>query len=218
VDYSNAPYSAFLVDVTGRIASTPAQPAPVVTLSFHGNGYTLNGQGGSTPNSIQLRFTGHPGPNPVNTSQTGIVGKLTGTMSGRTPFGEKSAIINLDTVIEDVVSTPLKIQAQVEQSSKRMLLFNADFNGNGAGNPVFDLTGSGQVNHSADTYRFMAHGIGLEKGWNLTVTGTLADRPSNVFPGTQFSAPATAQVTGKIQGQVVSGSTTDIQAELISGN
>jgi hypothetical protein len=147
----------------------------------------------------------------------GIVGKLTGTLSGASPIGEKSAAINLDTVITDVTFNTLTIQAEVEQTSRQMLLFNVDYNGNSDGNPVFDLIGSGQINASAQTYRFAAKGIGAEKGWTLTVSGNLGTNISSAVPGAQFVAPATAQVTGKVQGQAVSGSTTDIEAELVNG-
>ncbi len=221
VDYSNAPYSAFLVDATGKISSTTAHRTPIVTMNLNGPGYTLDGHGGSTANSIHLKFSGQPGPNPVDTSQTGIVGKLTGSIAGTTPLGEKSAVVNFDTVITDVDFTPLTLVAQVQQDSKRMLLFNAvnvDFNGNGRGNPIFDLTGTGQINSSGKTYRFTAKGIGIEKGWNLVVSGNLATQTSSVVSGVTFSAPVSAQVSGKVQGQAISGSTTDIQAELVPGN
>jgi hypothetical protein len=218
VDYSNAPYSAFLVDVTGKISSTTAQPAPTVTLTIGGPGYTLDGQGNSTPNSIRLKFTGQAGPDSNNPSQTVILGRMTGSISGATPLGQKSAAINVDAVITDVSFTPLTLVAQVEQSSKQMLLFNADFNGNGNGNPIFDLTGTGQVNSSSRKYRFTAKGIGVQKGWNLTVNGDLGTLTSSSVPGVQFSAPVSAQVSGKVQGQQISGSTTDIQADLVPGN
>src|SRR6478609_1146142 len=61
VDFSNAPYSAFLVDVTGKISSTAARPTPVVSLTISGPGYTLDGQGNSTPNSLHIKFTGQAG-------------------------------------------------------------------------------------------------------------------------------------------------------------
>jgi hypothetical protein len=218
VDYSNAPaYSAFLVDAKGKIASTTANSTPKVTLTIDGPGFTLDGEGHSTPNSIHLKFSGQPGPNPDDTSQMGIVGKLTGTMAGASPLGEKSAAINLETVITDVTFSTLTIQAEVEQTSRQMLLLNVDYNGNSEGNPVFDLTGSGQINHSAQTYRFTAKGIGAEKGWTLTVSGNLGTNTSSSVPGAQFVAPVTAEVTGKVQGQAVSGSTTDIEAELVNG-
>src|SRR6476661_3590433 len=43
IDYANEPYTAFLVDVSGKISSTTTPNSPSVTLTLKGSGYTLDG-------------------------------------------------------------------------------------------------------------------------------------------------------------------------------
>src|SRR3954447_12843115 len=217
IDYSNAPYSAFLVDMTGQIIATPAKPLPTVTLSIKGSGYTLDGNGGANLNTLKLKFVGQPGLNPVATNgETGIVGKMVGTVVGKTPFGEKSAPLNLDAIILEAVGYPLVLSAKVVQSAKRMLLYNADFEGSGGGSPNFDLDGKGSVNAKTSQYKFSVKGIGQQRGWAMAVSGALGPYQSTLLTNVVFSAPVSANAKGKINGQVFSATTTDISAEIIT--
>jgi len=218
IDYASAPYTAFLVDVTGKISSSPTKPIPVVTLAIKGSGYNLDGNGGATLNKINAKFVGQPGPDPgaTNGSQI-IVGKLTGKITGTTPLGDKSATLNLDMILPESNATPLALSGVVVQSAKKMLLYNFDFEGHGGTNPDFDLDGSGAVNTAKNTYKFSVRGIGPEKGWSLAVSGGLGTYNSVVRTNVTFSAPVSATAKGKIQGQAVSTQTTNITAEIITG-
>jgi len=218
IDYVTAPSAPFFVDVTGKIASSPTQPTPVVTLLLKGSGYSLDGNGGATLNKLNAKFVGQPGPDPDATNGSMvIVGKLTGKITGTTPLGDNSASLNLDMIIPDSTSTPLALSTVVVQSAKRMLLYNFDFQGKGGTNPDFDLDGSGTVNPTKNTYKFSARGRGPEKGWSLVVSGALGPYTSSVRTNVTFLAPVSASAKGKIQGQAVSAQTTNIAAEIITG-
>jgi hypothetical protein len=218
IDYASAPYTAFLVDVTGKISSTPTHPVPVVTLLIKGSGYNLDGNGGATLNKINAKFTGQPGTDPNATNGANvIVGKLTGKISGTTPLGENSASLNLDMIIPDSTATPLALSTVVIQSAKRMLLYNFEFEGNAGTNPNFDLDGTGAVNSAKNTYKYSVKGRGLEKGWSLAVSGALGTYNSQVRTNVTFLAPISATAKGKLQGQAVSAQTTNITAEIITG-
>jgi hypothetical protein len=221
VDYvtgPSAPYTAFFVDVTGKIASSPSQPTPMVTLLLKGSGYSLDGNGGATLNKLNAKFVGPPGPDPDATNGSMvIVGKLTGKITGTTPLGDNSASLNLDMIIPDSTSTPLSLSSVVLQSAKRMLLYNFDFAGSGGTNPDFDLDGSGTINTTKNTYKYSVKGRGPEKGWSLLVTGTLGTYNSQVRTNVTFLAPVSAAAKGKIQGQAVSAQTTNLTAEIITG-
>ncbi len=221
IDYvtgPSAPYTAFFLDVTGKIASSPAQPTPVVTLLLKGSGYSLDGNGGATLNKLSAKYVGEPGPDPNATNGSMVIaGKLTGKITGTTPLGENSASLNLDMIIPDSTSTPLALSSVVQQSAKRMLLYNFDFAGNGGANPDFDLDGSGTVNTTKNTYKFSVKGRGPEKGWSLIVSGALGSYNSQVRTNVTFLAPVSASAKGKIQGQTVSAQTTNITAEIITG-
>jgi hypothetical protein len=217
IDYASAPYTALFVDVTGKIASSPSQTTPIVTLLIKGSGYNLDGNGGATLTKINAKFVGQPGPDPNETNGTVIVGKLTGKITGTTPLGQNSASLNLDMIIPDSIATPLALSTVVVQSGKRMLLYNFDFQGNGGSNPDFDLDGSGTVNTTKKTYKYSVRGRGPQKGWSLAVSGTLGSYTSQVRTNVTFLAPVSATAKGKIQGQAVSAQTTDITAEIITG-
>src|SRR4051812_24824920 len=126
VDYETAPYTAFLVDVSGKISSTTTPNSPSVTLTLKGPGYTLDGNGGATANQINARFTGRPAADPVatNGAQT-IVGKLTGKITGASPLGANGATLNLDMELPGSTSDapfrthadPLVIKGQVLQNA-----------------------------------------------------------------------------------------------------
>jgi hypothetical protein len=215
IDYSNAPYSAFIVSVNGSISSSTLSPTPAVVLNLHGRGYSLDGNGGGKSNAIVATFAGKPGVNPASPDQLGIVGKLKGLIHGTSPLGPGSAVFNLDSVIPDVVSNRLTLTAKVRQSSGTMSWFNAEFNGNGEGNPIFNLTGDGGLNPSIPSYRATLLGIGSGRGWTLGLTGKLGTYTSQNFSGAEFLAPVTAKISGRVQGQVVADSTSDIQADLV---
>jgi hypothetical protein len=218
VDYSNAPYSAFIVTVSGNISSSALHPTPVVVLHLHGRGYSLEGDGGDKPNSIVATFTGKPGANPANTDQIAIVGKLNGLIHGTSPLGAGSAAFHLDAVIPDAISHQLILTAKVRQGGGSMAWFNAEFDGNSGGSPIFDLTGDGAANQQTLGYRAGLLGIGTERGWALSIAGKLGTYSSQAVGGAAFLAPVTVRISGRVQGQVISDSTSDIQAELITGN
>ena len=203
IDYVSSPYSAFQVDVTGRITSTAAKPTPTVTLTFRGPGYSLDGNGGSTENSINLKFVGQPGTAGTN---AGIVGRLTGTVRGKSPLGEKSGSIDLSTIIQDATADELILTNKVTQNSKKMLLYTADLNGKGT------------INSAKHTYRFTITGLGDAKGSTLSVNGNLGPVTSSILTNVTFDAPVTGTAKGKIKGQVISATTSNITAEVITGN
>ena len=199
-------------------SSTTLNPTPVVVLHLNGRGYSLDGNGGGKPNSVVATFTGKPGVNPVSTDQFGIVGKLNGVIRGTSPLGSGSAVLHLDAVIPDAVSNHLTFTAKVRQAAGITTWFNSEFNGNSAGSPIFDLVGDGGLNPQTLNYRATLQGIGDEHGWIVGMAGKLGTHTSQTVSGAEFLAPVTAKISGKVQGQVVSDSTSDIQAELITGN
>lgn len=224
LDYASGPYTAFLVDITGRISSGKSKNNPIVTMQLKGSGYNLDGNGGATLNKITARFAGSPGADPnAPGGLQAIIGKLTMKITGTTQLGTNHANVVIDAMIPGSTadapfvseSVPLSLSAKVLQSSKRMLLYGYDFEGKYATNADYDLTGTGSV--SKNNYRFSVKGVGDQKGWSLNVNGALGIYESQERPGTNFLAPASATVKGKIQGQTVSEQTTNISAELITG-
>ena len=224
LDYASGPYTAFLVDVTGRISPGKSKNNPVVTMQLKGSGYNLDGNGGATLNKITAKFTGSPGTDPNTPSgPQAIIGTLTMNITGTTQLGTNHANLTINAMIPGSTAdapfvsepVPLSLDAKVIQSSKRMLLYGYDFEGKYATNANYDLTGTGSVGKSI--YHFSVKGIGDQKGWSLTASGQLGTYQSRVRPGTNFLAPITATVKGKIQGQTVSEVTSNITAELITG-
>ncbi|HSU52432.1 MAG TPA: hypothetical protein VLT36_00060 [Candidatus Dormibacteraeota bacterium] len=203
IDYSNAPYSAFVLEVDGKISSTTANPKPTVSLNLRGNGYSLNGSGGATPNKLNFKFTGVPAPNPVDPSQMAIVGNMSGSIMGDSPLGARQAFVNLPSLILETDGSPLIITNKVLQSGNKMSLFDSD------------SLGSGTIN--GNTYRFNLGGISTDKGWTLTTTGTMGTYTSSTITNSNFTAPVSAEVKGTVKGQIVTGSPTSITADLITG-
>ncbi|HVV02011.1 MAG TPA: hypothetical protein VHH88_11655 [Verrucomicrobiae bacterium] len=218
IDYITGPYSAFLVDVTGRISKS-AKSATTVTLTLKGSGYSLDGNGGAALNKVMAKFVGQPGLDPSNTDNPPtIIGKLTGKITGASPLGEKKGSFSLDALLPESTSTPLALSAQVVQSGNKLVLYSFDFEGSGGTNPDFDLKGNGNINTAKETYNFRVKGAGPERGWSLRVNGDQGTYTGgSELPDFTFLAPVSATAKGKIQGQSVSDQTTNITAEVITG-
>jgi hypothetical protein len=203
VTYNTAglPYSRFAVMYSGQV-SAPAGSIPTVTMFIRGNGFTVDGNGGTNANlnSLSLKFVGQPGVNPLNTGQIRIVGQLTGTIHGDTPLAESATTLPaMQAVITGSTLNQAAISSGVAQSATRMLIFDPSF------------TGSGTVG-TTGSYRFNELGLGQNRGATFVVSGSLGAY-TNVI-GTNavaFTAPASAQLKGKVCGQVVSGTVSGSQ-------
>ena len=211
ITYNSAglPVSRFVVDITGKISSTPTKPTPAVTIVIRGNGYTIDGSGGATTtlNKLSLKFTGEPGQDPTNPNRLRIVGTVTGTLTGPTPLDSRSAKLSgLVAYISNSGSGPANLSTAILQNTRKMLVYDSDWSGSGS---------IGRTN----SFRLQARGIGRNRGSSLTVSGALGSSTNNV--GTNpivFLAPASAAAKGKIAGQAVSGDGTaaDISVGLIT--
>jgi hypothetical protein len=198
VTYNTAglPYSRFAVMYSGQI-SAPAGSTPTVTMFIRGNGFTVDGNGGTNANlnSLNLKFVGQPGVNPLNTGQIRIVGQFTGTIHGDTPLAEGATTLTspLQAVITGSGTSQPSISSGIVQSSTRMMIFHPSFTGSG----TIGTTGS---------YKFNELGLGQNRGATFVVSGSLGPYTNQI--GTNavaFTAPASAQLKGKVCGQVVSG-------------
>jgi hypothetical protein len=205
VTYNTAgvPFSIFYVDYSGRVSASTTVPT-AVTLFIKGKGYTVDGTGRptATNNSVNLKFTGAPGVNPLNKNQTRIVGDLTGRITGSTPLGVNQAIPAIQAVFNGGASRSsfVNLSPDILQSTKRMQLFD----------PF--LSGLGTITDT--TYKFRANGTGTARGATFAVNGFLGPYTNNV--GTNlvgFTAPISADLKGKLMGQVVSGSATPTQID-----
>jgi hypothetical protein len=216
IDYNTngTPYTAFVVNITGKIGNKTAGSAPAVTMAIKGTGYTADGKGGAVLTSAALKFTGAVGTNPNTNSEQKqiVVGTLSGTIKGATGNGlidAKSAKISLANATVSSSSTPLGIGADVLQTAK---------NGVPSSMQIFSayVTGKGTVK-SGTTYTVKFAGAGLGKGLSGTVTGSLGSYTNNI--GTNqvvFLAPTSATLTAKDKGQAVSGTAPrSISASLI---
>ena len=205
VTYNTAgvPFSVFYVDYVGRVVANAVVPT-TVTLLIKGSGYTIDGSGHATAtnNTISLKFTGQPGINPLNKNQTKILGNLTGMIRGPTPLGNNQAIPAVQVVFTGFASRAdfVSLSPDVLQSTRRIQLFDSSLSGLGT------ITGS--------TYKLTARGSGLGRGAIIGVNGFLGSYTN--FVGTNavgFTAPISAELKGKVQGQVVSGSATPNQID-----
>jgi len=190
---SGLPFSVFYVDYTGRVSASATVPT-TVTVIIKGRGYSVDGSGQATAinNSINLRFTGAPGVNPLNQNQTRIVGTLSGKIFGSTPLGLNPTLPVVQAVFTSSRVDFVRITPDVLQTTRRMQLFDSSYGGLG------NITGT--------TYKITGRGYGLGRGALLTVGGFMGSYTNMV--GTNavgFSAPISADLKGKVQGQVVSG-------------
>lgn len=200
------PFSRFVVDYTGKISSTRVTPA-VVTLNIKGTGYTADGTGKPTTalNTLALKFVGQPGINPLNNSQTRIVGMLSGAIRGATPLGAKSfSLPGVQAVITSSSATHAGLGVDVVQSASQMQVFDAV------------MRGKGSINTRLGTYSFTTRGTGSSRGESLSFSGFMGNYTNYVGndPIT-FTAPASAQLTGKKKGQVVTGYNGSVEVDLI---
>ena len=196
------PVSHFVVDISGKISSSTANPTPVVTMVIKGSGYTIDGSGGSTTtlNKLNLKFTGQPGQDPTNPNRLRIVGTVTGTITGPTPLDAKSAKLSgLVAFIANSGSSLTDLSTTILQNTKKMLVFDSAFSGSGS---------IGRTN----SFKLQVRGIGQNRGSSLSVAGTLGSYTNNVGGNpVGFLAPVSASAKGKIAGQAVTGDTTSAQ-------
>jgi hypothetical protein len=190
---ASAHFSSFAVEYTGQISSRPGS-LPTVSLTIKGNGFTSDGTGQATTtlNSLQLKFTGVPGINPLNTRDTRMVGTLTGSIRGKTPldsFGTQ--LPDLPAVITSSSRQSLDISTDVAQSDNRMLLYDSA------------STGLGTIRDGS--YKFTTRGNGNRRGNTLVVNGVMGLYSVDMGTNTVVvSAPGTAQLQGKVNGQFIS--------------
>jgi hypothetical protein len=205
---NNVPVSVLFVDISGKISSTTSKPTPAVTLMMKGSGYSVQDHTTAqtaTPLSCNLKFTGQVSGN------SNIVGTVSGTITGNTPLGTKTAkITNLPVVLQADSFKPF-IVADVLQSSKgQMTIWSTD--------PFAAFNGTGNVK-SGTSYTANLKGVDFSKGSSVSLTGTMGTYTNGVA-GTNsnisFTAPTTATISkGSIQGQAVSGAASSVTADLI---
>jgi hypothetical protein len=130
----------------------------------------------------------------LNSNQTRIVGQLTGTIRGQTPLAAASATLpSLQAVITGSSSNVISFNGTVVQGATRMLLFKTGFSGRGA------LGSSGGYNMSLV-------GVGDNHGESLLFSGMMGAYTNQISGNpVSFTAPVSAQLKGKIKGQIVSG-------------
>jgi hypothetical protein len=190
---SGLPFSVFYVDYVGRVVASATVPT-TVTMLIKGRGYSVDGSGLATAinNSISLKFIGAPGVNPLNKNQTRIVGTLSGKIFGSTPLGNNPTLPTVQAVFTGSRADFVRISPDVLQTTRRMSLFDSSYGGLGI------ISGS--------TYKFNGRGYGLGRGALLTVSGFMGTYTNML--GTNavgFTAPISADLKGKVQGQIVSG-------------
>ena len=207
---NNAPYSGYSVDVTGKV--TTKGNLASVTMKAKGPGGLTNGDGTAEPGSIDLQFTGQPGPNPFNTNNPAvIVGKLKGSIKGESPLSGSKKTYKFQDVIAGIPSSspwnPLDFQIGVLQTEKKQQYLG------------YDVQGKGTIKNN--TFKGSVKGIGWAKGSSTTFNGTLGVYTNNIgtnlFP---FAAPNTFEVTkGKTHGQTWTGvalrTLNEINAQLV---
>ena len=201
VTYNTAgvPYSVFYVDYTGRIIANATTIPTTVTLVIKGTGFIVDGSGQATTanNSINLKFVGQPGINPLNKNQTKILGNINGAIRGPTPIGNNPVLPAVQAVFNGNTSRAsfLGVSPDVLQTNRRLQLFDSSYGG------------SGIINGT--TYKMSGRGYGTARGATLFFSGYLGSYTNLV--GTNavgFTAPISADFKGKVLGQVVSGSAT----------
>jgi hypothetical protein len=197
VTYNQAgvPFSVFYVTYGGQISAPAGQPL-TATVLIRGSGFTADGTGHATTtlNTLNLKFVGQPGINPLNTNQLRIVGSLTGSVRGATPLSPVAATLpSLQAVIPSSSSNLMSVSTTVVQSQRRMVLLDSGY------------SGSGSIGVNND-YKFQSLGTDTSRGAIFLFNGVLGPC-ANVFNQTTniFSGPISAQFKGKIKGQTVSG-------------
>jgi hypothetical protein len=204
-DSTSFPFSTFVIDIAGKIASSTAKPAPVVTMILKGSGYTVDANGVTTLASASLKFKGEPGPDPSNTNRTRIVGLLNGTIHGATPLGARSAkLVDVVAYINNSSSDTASLRLDIVQGAKSMLILDTDWSGHGS------------INTRSNTFKLSAHGAHASKGTSLVLSGAMALYTNSI--GTNdipFNAPVSLTGKGKISGQAISGTADNVRANLI---
>lgn len=203
------PFSRLFIDASGKISSTTAKPTAAVTLQIKGNGFTIQDHTTaqtSTPLSCNLKFTGQV------QGDSNIVGTVSGTITGNTPLGTKTAkLSNVPTVLVSTKHSP-SLFADVLQSSKGQMTLWASA---GAGGLV---TGTGNVKQGT-TYTANLKGIEQAKGSSITLTGSMGTYTNGVSgtnTGISYTAPTSATISkGSISGQAVAGTGQIISTSLI---
>jgi hypothetical protein len=200
---NNAPYAGYTVDVTGK-AKTKNNLADI-SLKAKGPGGLVNGDGTAETGSIDLQFTGQPGPNPFNTNFAAIiVGKLNGNIKGKSPLGSKTA--KFQNVIAGIPNSspynPLSgFDIGVLQADKKQQFFGSEFTGNGS---IKNNTWKGSIK-----------GIGWSKGSKVNINGNLGLYTNNISTNAiAFAAPSTFAADGKIQGQSFKGAALQALGEI----
>jgi hypothetical protein len=193
---NNAPYSGYSVDISGKI--TTKGNLASVTMKAKGPGGLVNGDGTAEPGSIDLQFTGQPGPNPFNTNNPAvIVGKLKGNIKGVSPLSGSKKTYNFKDVLSGIPDSyawnALDLETGVLQTEKKQQYYG------------YEYQGKGTIKNN--TFKGTTKGIGWSKGSSATFNGTLGLYTNNI--GTNlvpFAAPNTFEVTkGKTHGQTWKG-------------
>jgi len=207
---NGVPFSWFVVDMNGKLKSSkPGETSVSATLK--GTGYTADGTGSGNDNKVNLKFTGEPRTNPLNTNSLTLLGVLSGNIQGKTPLGEKNAkISDVAALIDDSDWFQVEFEVDVLQSQKKLSFWDSEFTGNGT---IKDTS-----------FKATGKGIGSSKGSTLSMEGTLGLYTNTIGSGTNavvvpFLAPKSATITkGRLQGQAVTGSSsfpTNMSAGLI---
>jgi hypothetical protein len=204
VAYNTAqlPLSTFTVTYSGQITGAAGSNV-TATIFARGPGYTVDGSGLPTTalNSISLKFVGQPAISPLNPNPFRIVGNLNGVIHGPTPLamGGTTVLPSVQAVINGSRSNSVSLNVDVVQSQKRMVVFA---NG-GTGTGILGATNS---------YKFNLLGTGENSGYASLTSGILGPYTNfMVSSNVIFQAPVTAQMKGKVKGQLVSGSITSGQ-------
>jgi hypothetical protein len=204
VAYNTAqlPLSTFTVTYSGQITGTAGSNV-TATIFARGPGYTVDGSGLPTTalNSISLKFVGQPAISPLNPNPFRIVGNLNGVIHGPTPLamGGTTVLPSVQAVINGSRSNSVSLNVDVAQSQKRMVVF-----ANGG-------TGTGTLG-ATNSYKFNVLGTGENSGYAYLLSGVLGPYTNfMVSSNVIFEAPITAQIKGKVRGQIISGSVTSGQ-------
>ena len=204
VAYNTAqlPLSTFTVTYSGQITGTAGSNV-TATIFARGPGYTVDGSGlpTTTLNSISLKFVGQPGTSPLAGNPFRIVGSLNGVIRGPTPLamGGTTVLPSVQAVINGSRSNSVSLNVDVAQSQKRMVVF-----ANGG-------TGTGTLG-ATNSYKFNVLGTGENSGYAYLLSGVLGPYTNfMVSSNVIFEAPITAQIKGKVRGQIISGSVTSGQ-------
>jgi hypothetical protein len=200
------PASAVFGSMTGKLSRKLGSPA-TVTMNAKASGFTYDGTGASFPLSATFKFTGQPGTSPADSTETKLVGTITGTLKGDTLAGSGSYTISSGRIgyIQSSTSSFAGVNASVLQSSKgKMQLYD------------FTATGNGQVK-SDNSYKAALKGIGTGTGNSVSFSGNVGlytnSAGTNLVP---FLAPITCEVLkgSKMYGQAIQGIASRMTARL----